>query len=84
MAKIIDVANHPVLVHCNYGKHRTACVISCLRKMQGWKLSDIIDEYRLYADPKARPLDEDFTQQYEPRSIIQIALEASVDRWEGQ
>ena len=31
---LIDKRNHPVLVHCNKGKHRTGCLIGCMRKLQ--------------------------------------------------
>lgn len=55
--------------------------MGCLRNLQEWKLSDIIDKYRLYVDPKGRPLDEEFIQQYEPGPISQIAIAANVDRW---
>ena len=28
-----DSKNHPMLVHCNKGKHRTGCLIGCFRKV---------------------------------------------------
>lgn len=42
---VIDVRNHPLLIHCKRGKHRTGCVVGCLRKLQRWCLSSIFDEY---------------------------------------
>ena len=33
---VLDVRNHPLLIHCNKGKHRTGCLIGCLRKVQHW------------------------------------------------
>ncbi|VAI16698.1 unnamed protein product [Triticum turgidum subsp. durum] len=30
---ILDTRNHPVLIHCKRGKHRTGCVVGCLRKL---------------------------------------------------
>ncbi|KAK4716991.1 hypothetical protein R3W88_015329 [Solanum pinnatisectum] len=33
---ITDERNHPVLVHCKRGKHRTGCVVGGLRKLQNW------------------------------------------------
>ncbi|KAJ5673907.1 hypothetical protein N7462_009346 [Penicillium macrosclerotiorum] len=59
--------NHPIVVHCNEGKHRTGCIIGCFRKLQGWDHASIIEEYREFAGDKARALDEDFIQAYEPR-----------------
>ena len=31
------------------GKHRTGCLIGCLRRVRGWALSSIFDEYLLHA-----------------------------------
>jgi hypothetical protein len=60
---------------------RTACVIGCLRKLQRRKLSGIIDEYRLYAGPKAQPLGEQFIAAYEPGIITESANEVKVVDW---
>lgn len=59
-----DESNHPILVHCNRGKHRTGCVIGCLRKSQDWSHIMIFDEYRKFAAPKERPLDLQFIEMY--------------------
>ena len=34
LSLLLDRRHHPVLVHCNKGKHRTGCLIGCLRKIQ--------------------------------------------------
>ncbi|KAI9888974.1 MAG: tyrosine-protein phosphatase required for protection against superoxide stress (By similarity) [Vezdaea aestivalis] len=36
---IIDQTQHPVLVCCGMGRHRTGTVIGCLRRLQGWNLA---------------------------------------------
>ncbi|CAN0075515.1 unnamed protein product [Discosporangium mesarthrocarpum] len=56
--EIRDPGNHPVLIHCNKGKHRTGCLIGCYRKTQGWALSSIFDEYIMFASPKERIVDQ--------------------------
>ena len=43
---------------CNLGRHRTGTVIGCLRKLQNWNLSAILEEYRRYAGPKVRVMNE--------------------------
>ncbi|XVF31818.1 hypothetical protein REPUB_Repub17cG0026300 [Reevesia pubescens] len=43
---VLDVRNHPVLIHCKRGKHRTGCLVGCLRKLQRWCLSSVFDEYQ--------------------------------------
>ena len=30
----LDRRRHPVLVHCNKGRHRTGCLVGCIRKIQ--------------------------------------------------
>eukprot|EP00124_Ichthyophonus_hoferi_P005460 Ihof_evm1s798 gene=Ihof_evmTU1s798 len=36
LGQLLDVRNHPILIHCNKGKHRTGCLVGCLRKVQNW------------------------------------------------
>ncbi|SCU90811.1 LAMI_0E03686g1_1 [Lachancea mirantina] len=61
--------NHPILIHCNRGKHRTGCLVGCIRKLQNWSLTMIFDEYRRFAFPKARALDQQFIEMYDDNTI---------------
>ncbi|CCH42032.1 Tyrosine-protein phosphatase SIW14 [Wickerhamomyces ciferrii] len=72
---VIDPQNHPILIHCNRGKHRTGCLVGCIRRLQGWSLTMIFDEYRRFASPKARPLDQQFIEMYGEEEIVEIATE---------
>ncbi|KAK1961179.1 tyrosine phosphatase [Colletotrichum sublineola] len=54
---VLNREHHPLLIHCNHGKHRTGCVVGVVRKVTGWELSPIVDEYRSYAEPKIRDCD---------------------------
>ncbi|KAL2263872.1 hypothetical protein VTK26DRAFT_4668 [Humicola hyalothermophila] len=54
---VLDRRNHPLLIHCNHGKHRTGCVIAIVRKLSGWEMGNIISEYKAYAEPKVRECD---------------------------
>jgi tyrosine-protein phosphatase SIW14 len=69
----INPANHPLLIHCNRGKHRTGCLVGCIRRLQNWSLSMIFDEYRRFAAPKARPLDLQFIEMYDEEEIEALA-----------
>ena len=62
---VLDPSNHPLLIHCNKGKHRTGCVVACSRKILGWSSQDIIAEYRKYAGAKARELDERYIENFD-------------------
>ncbi|KAF2740858.1 hypothetical protein EJ04DRAFT_530984 [Polyplosphaeria fusca] len=62
---VLDRTNHPILIHCNKGKHRTGCVVGCFRRIQGEELNSVFEEYHAYADPKARIMDEAFIKQFD-------------------
>ncbi|KAL6146938.1 hypothetical protein ACLB2K_057614 [Fragaria x ananassa] len=62
---LIDVRNHPVLIHCKRGKHRTGCLVGCLRKFQNWCLSSVFEEYQRFAGVKARPTDLRFIEAFD-------------------
>eukprot|EP00639_Heterosigma_akashiwo_P004402 CAMPEP_0194570786 /NCGR_PEP_ID=MMETSP0292-20121207/7974_1 /TAXON_ID=39354 /ORGANISM="Heterosigma akashiwo, Strain CCMP2393" /LENGTH=243 /DNA_ID=CAMNT_0039421329 /DNA_START=215 /DNA_END=946 /DNA_ORIENTATION=- len=69
MRHLLDPQNHPILIHCNKGKHRTGCIVGCLRKVQGWAHSSICDEYIRFAQPKARIVDQRCIELFDPDAI---------------
>ncbi|XP_024455636.1 probable tyrosine-protein phosphatase DSP4 isoform X1 [Populus trichocarpa] len=77
---IENVKNHPVLVHCKRGKHRTGCLVGCLRKLQRWCLSSIFDEYQRYAAAKARVSDQRFMELFDISSFKNLPLSFSSTR----
>ncbi|KAL9233510.1 hypothetical protein vseg_008498 [Gypsophila vaccaria] len=62
---LIDVRNYPILIHCKSGKHRTGCVVGCLRKLQNWCMSSVFEEYVQFAGAKARITDMKFMESYD-------------------
>jgi len=66
LSLLIDTRNHPVMVHCNKGKHRTGTLIGCLRKLLGWSLCSIFEEYRTFAGTKGRLMDEQCMELFVP------------------
>ncbi|KAH9606753.1 hypothetical protein KSS87_009536 [Heliosperma pusillum] len=62
---LMDVRSYPVLIHCKRGKHRTGCVVGCLRKLQNWCLSSVFEEYQRFAGTKARISDMNFMEGYD-------------------
>ncbi|GEM11982.1 hypothetical protein Rt10032_c18g5999 [Rhodotorula toruloides] len=64
LSVVLDVRNHPMLIHCNKGKHRTGCVVGCLRRVQTWSLTSIFEEYRRFSHPKSRSLDLQFIEAF--------------------
>lgn len=74
----INPANHPILIHCNRGKHRTGCLVGCLRRLQDWSLTMIFDEYRRFSFPKSRPLDQQLIELYDDTDIY---TRATTNEW---
>ncbi|KAG8164252.1 hypothetical protein KVR01_006170 [Diaporthe batatas] len=78
MAAILDVVhdkrNHPLLIHCNHGRHRTGCVVALVRKIQNWDSERVLDEYRAYAAPKVRDCDVDYISKFQTADIQHLAL----------
>ncbi|CAN3376334.1 hypothetical protein DIURU_004072 [Diutina rugosa] len=72
---VLNPANHPILIHCNRGKHRTGCLVGVLRRLQQWSLSLIFDEYRKFAAPKERSMDQQFIELYNDAAIRTYALD---------
>lgn len=68
---LLDVRNHPILIHCKHGKHRTGCVVGCYRKVKNWCLPCVLQEYQHFAGAKARPTDIKFIENYDASSLRQ-------------
>ncbi|CBX92135.1 hypothetical protein IAQ61_000313 [Plenodomus lingam] len=71
---IMDRTNHPILIHCNKGKHRTGCTVAVLRRIFGkMSLDAIREEYHTYAGVKARFLDEVFFETFDLNLVMWMA-----------
>ncbi|KAK4343676.1 hypothetical protein RND71_036770 [Anisodus tanguticus] len=79
---LIDVRNHPVLIHCKRGKHRTGCLVGCLRKLQNWCDSSVVEEYKHFAGSKWRETDVRYLESFDV-SCIRHCLESIIYRYYG-
>ncbi|XP_030540758.1 tyrosine-protein phosphatase DSP3-like [Rhodamnia argentea] len=79
---LIDVRNHPVLIHCKRGKHRTGSLVGCLRKLQGWCLSSVFEEYQRFAGAKSRITDMRFIETFDVTWLRQC-LYSIIYRYQG-
>ncbi|XWS19350.1 hypothetical protein CRYUN_Cryun31cG0007900 [Craigia yunnanensis] len=77
---VLDIKNHPLLIHCNRGKHRTGCLVGCLRKLQRWCLSSIFDEYQRFAAAKARVSDQRFMERFDVSSLKHLPITFSCSK----
>ncbi|KAI8813249.1 protein-tyrosine phosphatase [Cladochytrium replicatum] len=64
LLKMLDIRNHPILIHCNKGKHRVGCLVGCLRKLQNWGMTSIFDEYRRFTGVKYRIVDQEYIEVF--------------------
>ncbi|XP_013608887.1 probable tyrosine-protein phosphatase DSP4 isoform X1 [Brassica napus] len=77
---LLDTENHPVLIHCKSGKHRTGCLVGCVRKIQRWCLSSIFDEYQRFAASKARISDQRFMELFDISNLRHSPLSFSCSK----
>ncbi|MCJ1424540.1 hypothetical protein MMC29_002428 [Sticta canariensis] len=73
---LLDPSHHPVLIHCNKGKHRTGCIVACYRKIHWWTIGAILTEYRKYAGNKFRVLDEKFILAFDENDMLDMVKAA--------
>lgn len=69
LSVVLNKENHPLMLHCNHGKHRTGCVVGVIRKVSGWETSNVLDEYKTYAEPKARECDLDYISAFQTSTL---------------
>ncbi|GMP53854.1 hypothetical protein CsSME_00019200 [Camellia sinensis var. sinensis] len=74
---VLDEKNHPLLIHCNRGKHRTGCLVGCFRKLQRWCLSSVFDEYQRFAAAKSRVSDQRFMELFDASSFKHLPMSFS-------
>ncbi|KAL8711639.1 MAG: hypothetical protein Q9220_004049 [cf. Caloplaca sp. 1 TL-2023] len=87
IANALDIlrnsAMHPVLVHCNKGKHRTGCIIATYRLLSHWSPAATITEYRKYSAPKNRSLDETFIYNFDVPGMLALLKTSSTNTGVG-
>ena len=63
-------------------KHRTGCVMGILRRLQGWALTPTLAEYRMYAMPKERIMDQMFIELFKLKGLSgKVEKENVEQRW---
>ncbi|CAN6618400.1 putative tyrosine-protein phosphatase Oca1p [Trichomonascus vanleenenianus] len=68
---IMKKESYPLLVCCGMGRHRSGTVIGCLRRLQGWNLASISDEYRRFAGSRGgRVLIELHIEAFDTKSVV--------------
>ncbi|XP_042422841.1 tyrosine-protein phosphatase DSP5-like [Zingiber officinale] len=71
---LLDARNHPILIHCKRGKHRTGCVVGCFRRLQNWCMTSVHEEYVKFASTKARPSDMVFIEKFDISQMMECVF----------
>jgi tyrosine-protein phosphatase OCA1 len=66
----------PVLAVCPSGRYRTGVVVGCLRKLQHWNTAATVDEYRRFAEGRARVENEEFIEMFDVSLIAAAGASA--------
>ena len=72
---IMDRRNHPLLIHCRSGKHRTGALVGCIRMLQRWSLEQTCNEYVYFCKHKQRYVDKQHIERFDPRTLASLAPE---------
>ncbi|KAL2938959.1 putative tyrosine-protein phosphatase DSP4, partial [Bienertia sinuspersici] len=80
LATVLDPRNHPILIHCKSGKHRTGCLVGCLRKLQKWCLLSIFDEYQRFAGVKSRKTDQRIVEMFDISNLKETPMQFSCSK----
>ncbi|RLN50540.1 hypothetical protein BBJ29_009127 [Phytophthora kernoviae] len=76
---ILDQRHHPILVMCKTGVHFAGTMIGCLRRLQNWSLTSIIDKYRNIAgNVKTRFENEQFMELFD---VDLVTLPQQLPSW---
>ncbi|OAV92462.1 hypothetical protein PTTG_27614 [Puccinia triticina 1-1 BBBD Race 1] len=73
---ILNPSIYPLMIMCGGGSHRTGTVVGCLRKLQGWNLASIFEEYRRYAGAQHHIMNEQFIEFY---NVTRLAHRLTLD-----
>jgi len=80
---VLNAKNHPVMVMCTSGIHQTGTLVACLRKLQDWAFSSIIQELRSFegrARLHTRYLNEHFVERFDV-DLITLPSEHTAPSW---
>lgn len=62
---ILHAENYPILLCDVGGVYNVGMVVACLRRLQGWNLTSVINEYRSFAAARSRYVNEQFIELFD-------------------
>lgn len=76
-ARRVLLADAPQPADTTVPQHRTGCVVGVIRKVSGWQLPGILDEYRSYAAPKVRDCDLEYLAKFQISDLTRVPASRS-------
>eukprot|EP00960_Hanusia_phi_P034674 751229-Hanusia_phi.AAC.1 len=77
---VLDHRKHPLLICCTSGVFQTAPLVGCLRRLQNWSLTSILDEYRAFAGLKARLVHEQYIEFFDV-DLVSLPVAEHLPPW---
>lgn len=83
---VLNTNYHPVVIMCSMGVHLTGTVVACLRRLQHWSLTSILEEYRSFTGSHPwksqgyRYFNEQFVELFDP-DLISLPNEERLPSW---
>ena len=78
---LLEPGHYPLIVMCNLGRHRTGTMIGCMRKLQGWSLTSILEESARPPQRPGRPPRRAVSLLVVPPSVMDCSSEVPGLRW---
>jgi hypothetical protein len=72
--------NHPIMIMCSSGVHLTGTVVGCLRRLQSWSLTAILEEYESFAQKKSRHANREFIELFDI-DLISLPVTSQLPDW---
>lgn len=77
---LLSVDRLPLLIVCLNGVQQTSALVGCLRKLQGWSFTAIIEEHRRFGEVGSRSTIEHFIENFDV-DVVTIPPTKSLPEW---
>ena len=77
---VLNVDTHPVMLICTSGIHQTGTLVGCLRRLQGYNLTSILEEYQSFSGNSTRFANEQFIELFDV-DLVTLPPPDSLPSW---
>ena len=75
---LLDQTKLPLMIVCLNGVQQTGALVGCLRKLQGWSFTSIVEEHRRFCEINSRSPIEHFIEIFDTDIVT---LPAALPEW---